>query len=502
MLVSVAHDKDKLKAVFEKGINIVCILCLTGMLLFLCDMQNELYGTLKDICYVRALLMLTIFMFITQKVRLFNWQSAVATIVYLPFGYAYGTRYSMAPDLYNKDKVVVWIIWIAILIAVDMIIYRKINSIKKFNIASLTVFALMSILMFYLESGQSVLLLIFLFYLIPLSKKDWLNITNQFCHAWLLAFFVVLYRSLKENPALDTESGIGRWYGCFVNIGDFGLFMACVAAAILYLLYRTRKEKGRKSFAYVLYFICLFPILWTVLRISTLTMLIGIGLIFLMGFLIIMKNCSAKKVVIRLIISSCGLLLLALLGFLAIKALANTDAEYWDHILTSENIFLKPIASIARRAHYMFDEAKTFADSGIFEPNSFINYLDLFTSGRLSIIKTFAEDFNFFGNSSNGYMVGTYFAYNTHNTYAQMIFNYGYIGGGAFLLWLFYSTIASVVQYVKRQDTFRVLTCIWMAMTCGVLLGESIGLGSHTLLTALFLTYPVMIKLEDAPANV
>lgn len=161
------------------------------------------------------------------------------------------------------------------------------------------------------------------------------------------------------------------------------------------------------------------------------------------------------------------------------------------------NVFIKPIADIVDRAHYMFDETRTFSDSGIFAPDSFINYVDLFTSGRLSIIKVFSEYFNFTGNPSMGLQVGEYFAHNTHNTYSQVIFDYGYIGGGLFIIWLLYCMGASVGQYLKKKQVSQVFVCAWVAMLLGILLGESVNLYYPIMVMTVLVIYPLIVKVEN-----
>ncbi len=478
--------------------DILCIICLTSMLIFLCDMLNADFQTLKDIQTANALLMLSIFMFITQRVRLLNWQSLVISLLYWPIGYMYQIRFIDSPDLYNRDKIVVWIIWILLLIVVDMLVYKKANPLQNFNPTALSIYALMTVFMIFYRNGRAapiILVIFFLFYLIPLDEERWKRVICQFCGAWISGFFIILYRSLKNNP--EIHSIIGRWYGDFVNIGDFGLFMGCVVAVIWYMLYHSRKENGRKSIPYILCLFCLIPIIWTVLRVSTITMFLGIAGIFLMGFVLIRKNTSSFMITLRLITILFGIPILALTGLLALEAFANTDPEYWEQILLEGNTFLRPIADLIRRAHYMFDEPRTFADSKIFETNSLINYLDLFSSGRLSIIVEFAKHFNFTGNTSEGLQVGTYFAYSAHNSYTQVIYEYGYFGGGLFILWLAYSTVASALQYLKERKIIQVLPCIWMAMTLGILMGEIVSLFTPVIVMTLLLTYPLMIKQEE-----
>lgn len=144
----------------------------------------------------------------------------------------------------------------------------------------------------------------------------------------------------------------------------------------------------------------------------------------------------------------------------------------------------------------MFDEPKTFADRGIFEPNSIINYLDLFSSERLSIIKCCEERF-FTGNPSDVIQVGTYFAYNAHNAYVQIIYEYSYIAGSAFILCLLTNTVAGMHQYIKTKSVFYFSSAVMMVMTLGLFMGERVNLYTPEIIIILMFSYPVIIKMPE-----
>lgn len=500
MNIDILHDEKRIKYIKEIAFEIACTTCLVLTLLLLCDMGNAISQGQKNIFAAKAILTLAIYMLFIQRPRLFNWQTLAVSLLYLPIGYAYRMRYSMAPDLFNRDKVVVWIVWVALLIVTDMYVYKKVNPLQKFNTKALAIYALMTITMTFYRNNRTlpaILILMFVFYLIPLNRFQWKRIINQFCNAWLITFIIILFRSLKNNPEVNTGEGFGRWYGDFVNIGDFGLFMACVTVVFLYKLYQTQKRSGFISIPYALHLLFLIPIIWTILRVSTITMYIGIACIFVMIYILITKNGQARETVKRFIGVIMGLFALIIIGLAILKALSYTDIDYWQQVLLEGNAFQKPIATIIHRAHYMFDDPGTFANCGIFEPDSFINYLDLFSSGRLSIIKTFSEYFNFIGNTSDGLQVGEYFAYNAHNAYAQVIYEYGYIGGGFFIVWLVYSTVASMLQFIRTRKSIKLFLCMWMAMTLGVLMGERVNLYTPIIMMTLMITYPIMINIPE-----
>ena len=471
-------------------------LCLTGTLMFLQNMGDEMYQTMRNLWVARGVCLFVIYMFIIQRVHLFNWQSLVASLVYLPIGYLYGTRYYGARDLFRCDAAVALAVWVLILIVVDMAVYKKANQMHKFRKTMLGVYAMMAFLMAYCRNGRTdsiIFPVFFVFYFIPLDRERWKRIIYQFCTAWILCFGYRFVYSMIKNPEV---AKIGRWYGCFLNIGDFGVFMAAVVVVLLYMMLFIKTTYGRKSIPYVAAAALMVPVIWTVFRVCTITMFIGIGCALVMCFIILKRDVTAKGVVIRSVAVLISIPILVMCGLLFLRMLTIADKKYWVDVLKNGNTLMKPIADLIRRAHSVFDRARTFADSGVFEEGTLINYLDLVTSGRLSLIKSYAKYFGIVGTDNMGLQVGTFYAYGTHTTYTQFIFEYGYIGGGMFLIWFAFSMIQSVKQYLRSREIEEILLCIWLAMAAGVFLGEMIYLVSPIIFFTMILIYPLMIKLE------
>lgn len=478
-------------------VSLITIYFFAMMILLLIDGQNEIYQTLKNIQYAKAIFAFAAFMFVVQKVRLFNWQSLVVSLLYSPLGYIWRQSRAFAPDMFNYDRVLVWIVWLLLMIAVDMAVYKKHTPLERFNKGSLAFFALMTTFLLFFRNGRNypiVLVLAFMFYLIPMTEGRWKYVVNRMCYGYMAALTVVLYQSVTEH--LEVNSFNGRWYGSFVNIGDFGLFLGGAVAVIFYQLYRIKNTKGRLSFAYVLWMLALIVTGWAVLRVSTVTCFIGIIFTLIMGVVVIRKKATLKNTTFRFVAMLIFIMIAAVVGFMVLKALTNTDEQYWKTMLREGNTFLKPLANIICRAHYMFNSTETLYGMGIFEPGSIINCVDLFTSGRLSIIKAFSEYFNIVGNAPMGMQVGTYFAYTTHNTYSQVIFDYGYVAGGLYLAFLVYATIYSAVKFIKEKKPVQAFPCIWMAMLLGVLSGESAHFYFPVVTITFLVVYPVIVKVE------
>lgn len=495
MNLDLFKDKRKTK---EFIIEILCTVCLVFSLMHLCNMMNAPYQTRKDIYAAKAILAFAIYLLFIQRPRILNYQTAIVTLLYFPIGYGYRCRYAMSPDLFEHDKVVAWIVYIVLLILVDMYVYKKVQPLQHINKPFLCVYGFMTLSMIYFRNGStmpSLLLLMLVFYLIPLNTAKWNRILNQVGNAWIISFFIVLFQSVRENMEV---SELGRWYGCFVNIGDFGLFLGGVVAILTFRLFRAFRRTGFCSIPFILYAVAWLPLLWTILRVSTITLYIGMFFILIMFFILFTPNGTGKEALFRLFTAVTVLVVICCLGLLLLKSIAlHADKEYWYLQLHEGNALIKPIANIVMRAFYMFEEPITFSDCGIFKPDSVINYLDLFTSGRLSIIKMFSEQFSFTGTVIGGIDVGSYFAYNAHNTYVQTLVEYGYIAGGAQILWLLYMAVASVCRFLRAKKFNDLFMCLWMAMVLGVLTGECARLYTPIIFFTLFLSYPLIINIPN-----
>lgn len=482
----------------ELIIEFVCTTLLTLTLLFLCNMMNSPYQTLKNIYAAKAFCAFAAYLLFLQRPRILNYQTALVTALYLPIALAYRARFHEHADLFNRDKVVVWIVYFLLLILTDMYVNKKVNPFQNMNKPLLFIYGFMTISMIFYRNNSTmpiILFMIFVVYLIPLTASNWNRIFQQVGNAWIISFIIVLIQSLRLNPSVAEN---GRWYGCFINIGDFGLFLSCVFIILVFRLYRSKKRTGFVSFGFIIHALLFLCLLWVILRVSTITMFIGILFSAIMFFILFTKNGTYKETLFRLSVAVTAIVVVLCLGLICLKAIAtNADKEYWQQMLYEGNVLIKPLANIITRAFYMFEEPITFADSGIFPPYSVINYLDLFASGRISIIKLFAEQFTFTGSPSDGIQVGTYYAYNAHNTYVQSITEYGYIAGGAHIVWLLACTITSVRHFINTKKSSNLFLCLWMAMTLGVLTGECARLYTPVIFFTLFLTYPLIVNIPS-----
>ena len=78
-----------------------------------------------------------------------------------------------------------------------------------------------------------------------------------------------------------------------------------------------------------------------------------------------------------------------------------------------------------------------------------------------------------------------------------MLYEYGYLGGGLFIIWSVYIAFAAIRQYLHQKRVSQLLLCLWMPMSLGVYLGERINPFAAIFITSLLLTYPIMVQMPE-----
>ncbi len=491
-------------------VSLIYVATLTGVILFLCESTEAPYQTWKDIESSKALLCFVIFMFTIQRVRLLNWQSLVVSVVYWIPAIWYLMTYRYGADIEAKDRIMAFVVWIMLLIITDMIVYQKHNKLSDFHGPSLFIYALMAVSLIAFRHNRTYPLALagpfFLLYFIPISIKEWDRIMRQFINAWFIGFVVIMVRSFVENPYAEAvELTYGRYYGCFVDIGTFGTFMGCVFVTAIYAIYYYKDKGGRKSVGYIASWVWFVATLGAVWIIGTRTLLVGIACTLVVMYLFVRKDLSRKAIgkrVLKVLLAAvCACILFAVVAIIA-RQIDLTK-------LTETNVVAfikKPLIFTIGSIQYFFSGSDLFL-SGAFMDQPVLKFLDLLTSGRLQIAVEFAKQFSLSGNESITIMVGDYPALNAHNEYVQMIYEYGYIGGGCFIVWLLYNTWNQGALYNKESDAGRyLLPMLWMPMVVGLLLGERLHFYYPALFMTILVLYPSMTNLtkthvdnEDSP---
>ncbi len=485
--------------VWDILIQVSYALLLAGVILCLSNSTQEIYQTLKDIQSAKALLLFSVFLFILQRVRLFNWQSAVVTLIYVPIAKWYMDTHQYGVHLETRAQYVAIMIWILCMIIVDMLVYKKYNTLAALRTKSIVVYLAMAVSLIAFRNNRhyplALAMPVFLFYLIPITKREWQKVINAFCNAWFIAFFVILYRSITENPYQG-----GRWYGCYVNIGALGMFLGGVFVVALYRILRSKERWGIKSLPFILHCVLMIPVLVVMFMVNTRTLWVGVAflavIVFIMGF----RKKSPKQLLkstIRVAIVAVVLLAVFALSMLAVQ---KVDLEKLS-AKAENNYILAPVEYFVEKSQLVLSDKVTFNLDPDEYSSKFVQVLDSFTSGRIAIAKRYAEKFNFTGNVPEAIQVGSYLAVNAHNQYVQTMYEHGILAGILFVGWLIYSLVFGIVNYLKTYRTSNLFAVLWLAMIMGLMTGEMAHFYFPSTFMTLVLLYPQMTKFKKSPVG-
>lgn len=450
------------EAVLLTGLFFLLILCLANY-------DNTYYQVPKYMKEAQFLTAMTAILFLVRRVRLFNWQSLVATVVFIPLTLFQLYLYREMSEIAQVVLYRLPFYWLTVMIIIDLYLYKGINKPKKEHALMLLLYVCMTVwMLFNRNTRNDPLYLVFpfgLMMLIRITKEDWEKLFLHFINGWFLVYLYAVIRSFVTNPYKG-----GRYYGYFVNIGSFGTFLCCAFIVALIAILYSKSKFGRKSFFYVGSLLWILSDMFMCYITSTRTLLIGILFALLTLFFVDRKDISKKATIRRIcIIVGVAALLVAiyLVVFFNAKSLLR-----WSVVKKYKNGgLLSPLYVILNR---MRNLNKQMDRSNIW--TILWSSLDILSSNRLTIIREFGNYFNFSGNSPMYLEIESidYVAVSTHNTYAQCILDYGYGVAALYFSFVIGGLIVAVRNFLKRgRQVIDRLPLLWIPMTLGAWLGES-----------------------------
>lgn len=483
-------NANKVKSAF---LNIIYVLLPTIALIYSCDFNDAQYQTDKDIVVSKVIFLITVVIFVIERVKLLNITSLATTCVLIPVYYLYSRRFIESPDVVKLITLRVAIQWLVLMIIIDLILKGEVkNLIKRLNPVSVAVLLVLFGLMRIFAHGRwEPLVLIFpilLFFSVYTSHEDYENLVFRFSNAWFFAFVYIVIRSFIRNPYTG-----GRYYGSFVNIGQFGIFVGGAFAAALFSIIASKKRYTRKSFYYVMSVIGMAFVLGIMLIINTRTMLIGavmsLSMLFIFG-----GNISSKKRMKRFLLLFGIFVFFVVAVIVLLNVCKNFDKEYWDSLVEAGGI-KGFVGFFVSRILYMMDSSTSF-NYRLFKEMPVINTIDKFTSGRIVLAVEFLKRCTLTGTIGEGFLVRKYYAYSAHNAFIDFTYQYGIIAGIYYIGFWIYSIVVTIKGYLKNRSISYLMPLLFVPMTLGLMTGETLNLFFGTMMFNLIYLKPVFIK-ED-----
>ncbi|MCQ2522727.1 MAG: hypothetical protein MJ123_00185 [Lachnospiraceae bacterium] len=460
---------------FQKYIlNIFYVILPALSIVFFCDYNDRVYQIDKDYAVAKAVLAFMIYIFLIKKVRLFNWASLAITVALIPIHYLYRAKYILSVEIVRNLDVEIWSRWLFLMILVDIILdFRKKDlkkELKRFSLPAVILYLAMFIAMIICSHGRTepsfLIIPLLMWFIVPISKDDYKNILYRFCDSWVVAFIYIVLKSFITNPYTG-----GRYYGSFVNIGAFGIFIGGCFAAAVFRLIDSKKRFGYKSYQFILSAVWMFLILIMTGLVNTRTLQFGILFNLIFFFISASENADRKKIIRRAVIVGSTILV----GVAAIAVLAylcrGMDSIKWAHRATKTTGFESIKAFVIAHLAALTENTTTFYTDDL-KVGSLVNALDKLTSGRITLCMLFAKKITFLGSVGDGIQVGYYYAYNAHNAYIHDLYVYGILGGGLQIVWLIYSFVVLLKRWMKKRSLEVTFALCFLTALLGMMFGE------------------------------
>jgi hypothetical protein len=295
---------------------------------------------------------------------------------------------------------------------------------------------------------------------------------DVFLDAGLLSLLYVSGQCLLHRP-YDTE----RYLTYFSNSNMAGGYLACISAIMAGRIARARKKKDRSKRVIALVVNYVFFIWTGVLIVYNYTRTTILGLLFAYFVLFVLRMLTEKKkkkVVLQYLLAA-GLLLLAVYpGYLAIRYIPayvdNPTALYAEYkperrIIRGDPVDSPKYTSITEYLRLALGKWGIMVDfghgeggiSGQNEKVEIDTERDV-TNGRKEIWAAYLSRLSFKGHNpghietEDGSII-----YHAHNSYLQMIYQYGLFAGLAYALLVVGAFATAVWTYWKRRSLRKVM---------------------------------------------
>ena len=453
--------------VYKYSESIVVIFLFFLCTKYLVDYGDLDYQTWKDIAGAKAVLAFTFIIFILRKVRLINWQSLVATVFFIPVAIGSAFYWINAHDILKAVLVRNVAEWLALMIVVDLFLYGDISSIIRKNNILFFLYAIMAFGMIFRRNGISEPYLLafpmLLFALVKIDRDKQIWLFKRFIDSWFISFLYICIKSFIVNPF-----EWGRYYGSFVTLGFFGVFISCSFVVALVAVIFSKKEYGVKSFCFWASVIWLAMTIFMLLAADTTNSFVGVGVCMVFIYLFVRKDNTKKALRKRYI--KLGIFTIAFIG-IACGMLSLFRIIPYKWLQEHSTGALLQISRAITVPKYAVD---VMIDAPWGE--KLFTFLDVITSYRMEFYKTFIKGLNFQGNGTLGYYIEKYdvWALHAHSTYLQFASSYGILTGIEVVLVLIASVVRTVKRYIKsNQSLIYLLPLLWLANMIGVWMGET-----------------------------
>ncbi|MCR4814943.1 MAG: hypothetical protein K5879_08985 [Lachnospiraceae bacterium] len=429
-----------------------------------------------------------------ERVRLINLTSLFVSLAYVPYAVFYPMMAGKTSA--NMMIIVVELItrWMVLMLLTDIAVTKKVRPDRRFNSPAFALLCITSV--FTLMNGNGGFAPIaFLYFLImcfiPVSAKEWEKLTDCILYSGMFTFVVVTVFSFTGNPMVI----IPRDYYMFTD--DIGQFYALCLALASFALIRFSKKYGRLSFPYFISIVWLIATVVMALNKGTTGIIPGVLLMF---FVIFLFGPKMGRLPFSLVRPAIVLLIIAAIIAGNIVFANMIAAEDFDTVAFAENVMKSPLSLFANVAEDLTGKVEMFHRGAggygdFIQPKTFAAYLNVFMDSRIGIFFETIGALNWDGHVLVGVNADS-FVMATKNEYIQLLYEFGYFGGGLNILFYVGLWIVSIVKFVKERKERMLLPLLLGGMTLGVWMNVSSGIFYPLVFFFALSLYPILVDLN------
>ena len=508
ILPKITLDKPSKERIFQLIRVFLYTVGFVGIILHLNEFDNMTFQSLKDRQSNYGMFFFMLILLTMQRVRFINWQSLAVTIIYAPLAWLRIRSVMGAADLLPGTVLSQITFWMALMVITDMVVTGRVRKFKEMNAWLAVFFALMvGALMLSRESrGWPVMYLYFLLLVfVPVEEEEWGRVFGSLLNAGVISFALVTLLSFKLNPhfmveVVESEDVIepgkgGRWYGYFLNIGTFGQFCGMQIVLAFLSIIRSKDKFGRFGIMYAASIVWLGAACFlgylngtdNLILASVFTLII----ILVFGF----KKTKFPHLAIRILLA---IGLIGLLGFFVVDGINKIASVGFEPAQVRLMIDKTPLRLFPAASDYILAKITNFHNlknpETAFIDNPIKMFLNYIGSHRPAIWRLFIEQFTFKGTAGTGLTYRSYFAFNAHNQYIQVLYEQGILSGGLNILFFVVTWLICVVGYVKTKKEIFFAPTIYSAMMFGMWMGEGSSVCFSLTFIGLFLLMPSVMN--------
>lgn len=476
------NQKEKL---VRYVITAVCLFLLLRMCLNLAYASAAPYQTFKDCFYYKGIALFLAVLVLVRRVSFTNLPVLAAIVVYVAASVNHFAAAAYEAELRNAmaSKCVAWGMFLVIL--VDVIRTGKRACFHKGNkvFVCLAMIAFTGALAMSLRPSLCLFCPFVALYLTPISKKEWIWLTDCLTVAYYGAFVWVMTKSLVTIPYAGENIRNGYYYGFFQSPWSVGVFCAGAFACVTYWFVKFWTAEKREPLKWIPCIMAMaFPVYTTLIAASRSAEMGIVGCaLFAFLFATVKAKRSWKKrgigaLVAVAAVATCGILLLWFLSSVDVDPTETSQFARWTRV-----------------AKRMFVAGPTETD---YFQSPVLTAMDALLSSRLKLLVQALKNVPLIGSGEMSVVIGEIDYGHPHNTYAAWLLMYGWLGGIPMIVWFFSFLVRSARGVLKGEGT-HLFPLLWGGFTAFAILMEFLPWMYPAAFLLFFVQYPLLVEQEE-----